>query len=36
MVLEGQAMDDDFKEQGIKLMTDELLRKWPRNLWDSL
>jgi len=34
--LEDQATDDYFKEQGIKLMTDELLRKWPKYLWDSL
>jgi len=36
MELDDQATDDDFKEQSIKLMTDEALRKWPRYFWDSL
>jgi len=36
MGLEDQATDDDFKEQSIKLMADESLRKWPRDFWDGL
>ncbi|GAW86885.1 conserved hypothetical protein [Bathymodiolus platifrons methanotrophic gill symbiont] len=36
MGLEDQATGDDFKEQSIKLMADESLRKWPRDFWDNL
>jgi len=36
MGLEDQATSDDFKEQSIKLMADESLRKWPRDFWDGL
>lgn len=36
MGLEDQATGDDFKEQSIKLMADESLRKWPRDFWDGL
>jgi hypothetical protein len=31
-----QATGDNFKEQSIKLMADESLRKWPRNFGDDL
>jgi len=36
MGLEGQETEGDFKEQSIKIMADEALRKWPRDFWDDL
>jgi XRE family transcriptional regulator, regulator of sulfur utilization len=36
MALEEQTTGFDFKEQSIKNMVDEDLRKWPRNFWDDL
>ena len=36
MGLEDQATEDDFREQSIKIMADESLRKWPRDFWDGL
>ncbi len=36
MGLEDQATEDNFKEQSIKIMADESLRKWPRDFWDDL
>ena len=36
MGLEAQATEDNFREQSIKIMTDESLRKWPRDFWDDL
>ena len=36
MGLEDQATEDDFREQSIKIMAAESLRKWPRDFWDDI
>lgn len=36
MGLEDQATEDGFREQSIKIMAEESLRKWPRDFWDNL
>ncbi len=36
MELEEQATEDNFREQSIKTMADDYLRKWPRDFWDDL
>ncbi len=35
MALEAQETSDEFKEQSIRLLADELLRTWPRDFWDD-
>ena len=36
MELEEQATEDNFREQTIKKLAADYLRKWPRNFWDDL
>lgn len=36
MELEEQATEDNFREQTIKKLADDYLRKWPRDFWDDL
>lgn len=36
MELEEQATEVNFREQTIKKLADDYLKKWPRDFWDDL
>jgi predicted DNA-binding mobile mystery protein A len=36
MALEEQATQDSFQAQSIKMVSNDYLRRWPRDFWDNV